>query len=440
MKAFKFILLYFFTLTPTVTLLAQSMSLAEAISIALKQNLDIETARFDTETARINNNYGMAGFYPTVNAQAGYTYSTQDITQQLAGIPEPNEISGASAENYTASVTAEYILFNGLGRIHNLRKLQYQEALSETQLRFTIENTLLQTVSRFYEVARLSEQLDIAHESVKLSLDRYQRAGAAQELGSRSRLELLNARVDLNTDSVNLMNARLNYEKTLRYLNQILNFPIDTAFSVDTAISWTRDIDYDLLRQNSTTDNAPLIQARLSQEITRSDIGIARSALIPSISANGGYNYTDQQNDGGFLLLNRNSGWQVGLTARWTLFDSRRNITRIETARISLEKSKTELEKTKVQLDVDLDNAYLDWQNNKEILLIEQRNLEAVRLNFERSQQSYSLGQINASQLREAQVNYITAKARINNLKYTVKIAEIELYRISGNLLQQLRL
>jgi len=431
-------LILLFSLTGTVS--AQSLSLQDAVSIALKQNLDIELARFDKAIAEKNNNPGMAGWYPSVNAQGSYTFSTQDITQQLANTPEPNEIDNAQAENYAASVTAEYVLFNGLGRIYNHRKLRFQEKLSETQLRFTIENTLLQTISRFYEVARQSEQVKVALEAVELSLDRYQRARAAHELGSQSRLSFLNARVDLNTDSINYMNTKLAYETSLRNLNQTLNFPVDSIFSVDTTVRLSQQIDYNSLKLIAQNNSAAVIQAWMGREISQTDVKIANSSFFPTISANGGYNYSDQQNDGGFLLLNRNSGWQVGLTARWTLFDSRRNITKAETAKIALDKSKTEVEKTNVQLEVDLANAYLNWENNKKILAMEIRNLEAVSLNFERSEEAYKLGQINASQLREAQVNYISSLARINNLKYSVKISEVELYRVSGSLLQELQL
>ncbi len=59
-----------------------------------------------------------------------------------------------------------------------------------------------------------------------------------------------------------------------------------------------------------------------------------------------------------------------------------------------------------------------------------------AKLNFDRSQQAYELGQINSSQLREAQLNYIRAKQIIIDLRFILKAVEIDLRRIAGELIR----
>ncbi len=418
------------------------LKLNEAVKIALEQNLNIKIAEQDFYIAEKNNNWGNAGFLPNISANGSYTYSQTDVQQQLAvgsdtGGPAPiREFNDAVAENYQAGVSASYVLFDGLGRLNNLKRLQLQEDLSETQLRFTVENVLLSLFSAYYEVARQSEQMQIARESVDLSFKRYQRAATALELGAQGRLESLSALVDLRRDSINYLNALNAYQRSNRELNRVLNFPADTSFSIDTLVQFRDDLVYGQLQTQAMANNAALIQSRIARDINKKNLNIAWSGRMPQVAANAGYNFSRQENEGGFLRFTENTGWQYGLSAQWNIFSSYRSQTQVEVARIAIFQSELAIEKARQDLKVDLANAWIDFQHSDRILKIEQRNLEVALLNFERSKEAYALGSINNVQFREAQLNYISAKAALNDLKYRRKLSEIELQRVAGVLLQ----
>ncbi len=410
------------------------LPLDSAVALALQKNLNIQVQRKNLEASDENYNPGVAGFYPVLSAGGTYSYSQGDFTQQLQNETQERTINGAVSEGYNADVTLSYTLFDGLGNVHNYRKLALQRDLTATQLRFTIENTLLQVYAAYFETARLKQQLTVAAEAVALSLDRYARAEISMELGVNTRLQNLSARVDLNTDSLNLMNAQADYNKSVRNLNQALNLPIDGNIEVDTVVTLSKTIDYAALRQSALRNNAALVQAQFSREIVQKNVRIAYSAFSPQVTAQGGYQYTRQENEGSFLQFTQNTGWQGSVSARWTIFNGNRTKTNIEIAKINLEKSELELAQSKQQLEVDLANAYIDYQNSKRTLSLENRNLEVSQLNFTRTQEAYKLGQVNNTQLREAQINYISAKARYNNLRYNLKLTEVELLRVAGEL------
>lgn len=420
-----------------------SLSLENAVQIALEKNLDIRVAQKGAEIADKQENWGQAGFLPNVSANASYTYSQTDVQQQLAvggdttgGAPPIREFNDAVSENYNAGITASYVLFDGLGRINNLQKLQLQKEQSELQLRFTIENTLLQVFSAYYNLARQEEQMGIAQESINISSRRYKRAQTAQELGSQTKLEALNALVDLRRDSVNFWNVFNSYSKSRRELNRLLNFPIDTLFRVDSLTEFRSDLEFGQLYTEAMQNNAALVQAQISRDINRKNLNIAWSDRLPEIAAQGGYNFSRQENEGGFLLFTENTGWQYGLNAQWNLFSSYRSQTAVEVARIAIYQSDLSLEQARQQVQVDLSNAWLDHQNALRILAVEQRNLEVAELAFQRSKEAYALGSITNLQLRESQINYIAAKASVNDLSYQLKLAEIELQRVAGVLVR----
>ncbi len=420
-----------------------SLSLSDAVKIALEENLDIRIAQKGAEIADKQENWGQAGFLPNVNANAAYTYSQTDVLQQVAvgsdtlgGPPPIREFNDAVSENYSAGITASYLLFDGLGRINNLRKLELQKEQSELQLRFTIENTLLQVFAAYYDLARQSEQLSIAQEAIRLSGRRYQRALTAEELGAQSKLEALSALVDLRRDSVNYWNIRNSFIKGQRELNRLLNFSADTSYSVDTIIEFRQDLEFGALYSEALQNNAALVQAQISRDINRKNLNIAWSDRLPEIAASGGYNFSRQENEGGFLLFTENTGWNYGLNAQWNLFSSYRSQTAVEVARIAIFQSDLSLEQARQQVKVDISNAWLDRENAVKILGVELRNLEVAKLNYQRSQEAYALGNITNLQLREAQLNYINARAAVNDLRYRVKLSEIELQRVAGVLLQ----
>ena len=63
-------------------------------------------------------------------------------------------------------------------------------------------------------------------------------------------------------------------------------------------------------------------------------------------------------------------------------------------------------------------------------------NLETANLNYRRSQELFQLGQITNAELRNAQLNISRIEERILTLRIQAKISEVELYQLSGKLIE----
>lgn len=426
----------------TGSLTAQKkLAYADALARALEENLDIQIAEADERIAETNANLGNAGFLPNVEARGSFDRSVVDQTQEIAtdGSNQPagpQEFPDAQSTNYNASLTANYVLFDGLGRLNNWQRLQLQEELSTIQTQFTIENVLLEVSSRFFAAAQAQRLLTINRQSVKLSLERYERAQVAGDLGTTSNLQELDALVDLREDSVRLLNSRVDFFNKRRELNQLLNFPVDTAYPLDTTLTFNRSLQFGALREEALQNNRALVQAQLNKELAEKQINIAWSERLPQISASGGYTYTRQENEGGFLRFTETEGWQYGLSAQWNIFNSYRTQTEIEAARIRVFQNDLSLEQTRLELLGDLSESWLDYENQFRIYRLQARNLKVARQRFKRAQEAYRLGQINSLELRDAQLSYIRAEAELSQLAYNSKLAEIELQRVVGRLIE----
>ncbi|MBT8297730.1 MAG: TolC family protein, partial [Maribacter sp.] len=190
------------------------LSKDDAIAQALEHNFGIKVARNQVAIADNNKSILNSGYLPSLTANAGATYNRDDSTIEFPGQflengdPRPDlEINNAEAQRYNSGLTLNYMLFDGMGRYYNYKSLKEQYQLSELQARETIENTMLQLFTIYFEVARLTENVNVFKEALKISNDRITRAEYAFEYGQNTKLDILNAQVDVTNDSINLLNA-----------------------------------------------------------------------------------------------------------------------------------------------------------------------------------------------------------------------------------------
>ena len=110
-------------------------------------------------------------------------------------------------------MSLNYTLFDGLGRRYNYKSLKEQYQLSELQARETIENTVIQLFSVYYTVAQLTENLEALRETLEVSKDRLVRAQYQFDYGQNTKLGVLNAEVDINNDSINIISSYQQFKK-----------------------------------------------------------------------------------------------------------------------------------------------------------------------------------------------------------------------------------
>lgn len=410
------------------------LTLEDAIAVALEQNYSITIARNDAFIAEKNAHPGAAGLLPNLGANAGVSYSAQNTKQVFAGGIPPNETKWAESTSYNAGVEMTYTLFDGLGNVYTFKKLNSLASLGEVQTRLLIENTLLQVISKYMSVAQLSENYRILLESTDVSADRFNRQKEKSAYGG-PKLDELNAEVDLNTDSVSLITAYNNLENAKRDLNVLLGRKADTEFEIDLNVSFDRDLMLDDLTSKALANNASLVLATQQLQASKYDVKLANAQLYPILSGNASYGFNKQENEVGILLENQTDGFSGGLSLRWNLFSGKTRLVQIQNAKIQLESDEASFEQALLQVERDVMNAFATYQTNLYTLAMDQRNLEVAKLNFTRTEDSYKLGQVTNTQFREAQLNLLIAEQRINQSMFNAKLAEIELYRLSGLLL-----
>lgn len=434
-KKVIYLVLTAFTLIVSQGTSQELLSKQEAINKVLENNFAIKVASNEVLIAENNAAFLNSGYLPSLTGIAGADYSIQDqeATFQDGTV---NEIDGAETTRYNASINLNYTLFDGLGRHYNYKSLKEQYNLSELEARETIETTILQLFSVYYEVARLTENVVVLEETLENTKERMTRAEYQFEYGQNTRLEVLNAQVDITTDSVNLMNARQQLFNTKRDLTVVLNESLDQLYQVDTVVNFTNELRLEEFLKEAEANNIRLLQAEQSIKITDYQYKAGKGLFLPSMGLTGSYGWNEGQFPAtNFLATNTTYGLSAGVSLTWNLFDGGSAITSIKNARIMLSNEQLLQDQIKTEVRRDIANAKGNYENRLAIYRMQQENVVVADQNFERSNERYKLGQISSLELRQAQLNQLNARTTKNLAKYEAKLAELELLQLTGQLL-----
>ncbi|TNJ43693.1 TolC family protein [Tamlana fucoidanivorans] len=432
-KNFKYSLMFLIGLLQ-ISIGAQEVITPEkAVKIALENNYGIKLAYTDVHIAENNADILNSGYLPTVTGNAGASFTVNDVDGETAQGP----ISRGDVESsrYNASVDLNYVLFDGLGRSYNYKQLKETKQLTELQARATIENTILQLFTVYYNVAEMTENIGAIEQSFAISKDRLLRAKYQFDYGQSTKLDVLNAEVDVNNDSITVMNSKQQLRNFKRDLNLVLGNTLNNEFDIDSEIAFNTLYDKEELIQKALSGNVSIMLANKGIAMTELGVKNQRSAYLPTIGLIGSYGWNQNNNPASFTTEISTVGLTGGLNLRWNLFDGGNTITRVNNAKLNLEAQQIEKERILVTLERDFNNAWENYLNRLEIFKLQEDNIKTAQNNFNRTEEKFKLGQVNSIQFRLAQVNLLNAEVNRNRAKYAAKIAELEMLQISGDLL-----
>lgn len=407
----------------------------EAFQIALENNYGVKIANNNIEIAKNNSSIYNSRYLPTLstNAGANYNNSNQEIERQDETV---TNVNGAVTKTYNASVNLNYTIFDGLGRKYNYKQLKETYNLSELQARETIENMSLQLFSMYFEIARLSENTKNLKEALEISKRRLERANYQYEYGQSTKLELLNAEVDVNNDSINLINAKQQFSNSKRNLNIVLGVQKDVNYDVETDVDFITLMSYNELLTKAKVNNVIIQQNEKNITISEFNIKANKAGYLPTAGLSSSYGWNKSKNPAtSFLASSNSTGLNAGINLSWDLFDGGNTKTRVTNAKIALENQEILKEQQIETIENTLKNTYESYQNALFILQAQEQNVITNQNNFDRTQERYKLGQVTSIEFRQAQINLLNTQTALNNAKYDAKLIELQLLQLSGQLL-----
>jgi outer membrane protein TolC len=418
----------------------QPYSLKSCIEIGLEQNYDIRMVRNEEQISKNNATIANAGYLPTLDLSAGYSGSLNDTETTTRETGEKNKTTGVFDQTFNAGINLNWTLFDGFRIQANYQRLKELEKQGETMTRIAIEDFIAELSSEYYNYIRQQIRLKNFLYAMSLSKERLRIVEERYLVGSFSRLDLQQARVDFNADRAQHMKQQESVETSRIRLNELMaNSDMDLPIHVsDSIIELNTLLSYEQLWQSTLENNTSLLNSEHSKVLADLELKTVKSRNYPYLKLNGGYSFTMNRYDISTTSRRNNQGVNVGVTVGISLFDGNRR-RESRNARIAIENARLQQEELTQALQADLNTLWQAYQNNLRILKLEKENLTAAIENHEIASERYMLGDLSGIEMREAQKSLLDAEERILTAEYDTKICEISLLQLSGGITEYLK-
>lgn len=413
---------------------AQELLLLEdAVKIALENNYDIKLAKNELKIDELNNTAGNAGMLPTINALVTDNNSITNTKQTQADGSE-RTLDGARNMNLTYGVGLDWTVFDGLRMFARKEQLNILQKQGEAELKLAILTKISEVYLNYFDLVQQQQQLAAIDTAIVISQERVTTAQNRFSIGKASKLEVLNAQVDLNTDkSLQLKQLETLKNAKIR-LNEILARDVQTEFVVANEISVDEQLKYDELKSAAENQNPQLQAQMLTKNSAEQQLKQVKAGRYPTIRITSGYNFTRSEASLGFITQSSNRGFAYGFNASMPIFNGNLQNRNERIAKVQLENANVTLEQQKRSLESQLNAAFASYTTNLELTKVEAQNLKIAEQNLDITLAKFKIGTITPIEFRTAQQNFLDAKVRYSNALYLTKIHEITLKELAGSL------
>ena len=438
MKLHHLLLLNLIFLTCTTALGQQEkFELGEFISKGLENNYSLQISRNSQEILENNVTLGNAGFLPVLDLSTRHSGNLTNTRQAFAdGATET--ASGILNTTTNAGLDLRWNIFSGFRVRTTYSRLEELRSQGELSTRLTLERFIAQTASEYYNLIQQNRQLNNLEYSVALSREMYRIDQERYEIGSGSRLQMLQSRVFLNADSSRLARQHEVLRASQIRLNELIG---EDDFHVligatDTMIIVDKELAYEELHASTLEHNTNLLISSGNQLISELDKKIIESRTYPFVNINTGYGYTFNTFNTGTIQNRHSLGMNYGVTVGINLFDGFNRRRELANASIEIENRELSYQQILQEINADLVTIFRAYESNLRLLEMEYENLETARENMEIAFERYRLGALSGIELREIQVSLLEAEERLLSIQYQTKLAEISLLQISGRIME----
>ena len=425
-------------LNPFIVFSQQSFDLKQCIKTGLEQNYQIRISKNEQKIADNNMTIGNAGFLPTVSLNSTYSQRLNNVEQIPAdgsAIVKNNNVNNSA---FDAGVNLNWTVFDGFRVQTNYSKLKQLQQIGELNMLLNVENFIAGISSEYFNYVHQNIQLNNLKSAVRLSKERLRIVEARYNIGSMSRLDLQQAKVDFNADSSKLIRQREVVFSTRVKLNQLMALKnVEQQISVtDTAIVFNALLSKDQLWKKTLQSNIYILLSEKEKMLKTIDLKQAKSRNYPYLKLNAGYGYVQNRYEYNAYRQQNQLGSNLGLTLGFTLFDGFNRSREQTNARIEIENKQLANEELLLSIESDFSNIWMAYENNMQLTTLERENLSNAVENYEIAIERYKLGDLSGIELREAQNSLLEAEERLVQAQYNTKLCEISLLQISGSAMQ----
>lgn len=439
-RSWLFTVMIGMAIAPAQELFAQKiLTVEEAIATVLKNNYDIELLRNDSASYALDKSYAKAALMPRINSTTGLVFNNNDQLQKFTDGTK-RQRNGIRSNNLAGSVQLNWTIFNGLKMVTTRVKLNEFVKLGDLAIKNQMITSVASLLVNYYNIVHQKQQLKAVEEQMSINEERVKLSEKKLSVGLGAKPELLQAKVDLNAQRAARLKQQTLIDQLKEQLNLIMNIPSTVGYEVyDSIVINNRILLQDLISGLENTSPSLLITKK-NIDISQLILKERKADLYPIVALNSNYNYSKTDNQAVVNpftpLYSRNNGFNYGLGITIPILNGLNAKRLIQQSQLDIAFLKLSYQSQQASLNTAITKAYKEYTMQQQALLLEEDNILLAKENVFISLERYRLGVSTYLELRETQKSLADAYTRLLAARYNTKLAEIELMRLNGNLMQ----
>ena len=415
----------------------QSLSVSDAVQMALANNYDVRIAHLQNDIQSKNNTWSEAGAFPTVDFVVAQNNTIQDNRNNpftfLPGLVLSQSIS--------PSVNVNWNIFSGFAVRMSKVRLEQLQAQSANNATAVMETTIQDVLKAYYTAQLHAARRDLLREVYGISKDRVAYYALKQEYSGSGSLELMQFQNQMLTDSSNFILQELSYKNSVRNLLLLMNDTVSKPENIlltDVMDIGQVVIDPENAIESMLSSNKNLKNQYINMELQQTNTALQRSFLYPTLSMQLGANPSwSKLQDIGDNMLNAQTANLVyygNLSLRFSVFNNWKNKRAVEVSRIQEEIAEISAKSMETALTNTLMNLLELYEVRTTLVSISQQNLTYAKKSFELAEDRFAGGSINSIDLASIQSNYRNTLIQHYENIYNRMETYLEIYRMTGQI------
>jgi outer membrane protein TolC len=415
--------------------MADQLDLKECLEIALDVSPAVGISRENLRSARTAVLQGYGNFLPNASASlwAGHAFQGPSPGVFVDAQGRPIQQAGFNYEFYSFSINSNLTLWDWGESYKRLGQAKSSATASGHDLEYQKDVIRALVIREYYDLVKQRKLRAVQEEAVEASRRNLEQVEAFYNIGSRTKADLLQARVNLANDELALLNAQNAEALAETRLKSRLNRPLESALQVDESVEFDiRETNLNAEVQYMYEHRSDLLASRRRVEAAKAGLTAWRSSRYPSVVGTFNYGWNDRQfaDDANFFKQDYN--WSFGVSLQYNIFDRFQTKSSIESARAEERVAEYTLQQAKLDAVLDVKQIVLNIDQARERIALAGQTVEHAQENLRLAEERYRVGAGTILETIEASASLTQAQASLIEAQVDYAINRADLQRATG--------
>ena len=407
-------------------------TLTECIDYALQNNITLQQAKLQKQSATEERKQAKAALLPSLSASTNQSFGYRPwLENGVATVTNGTVNSKVNKTYYNGSygINAQWTVWNGNQNRNQVKLGEVSEQQAELQTETTANNIQERIAQLYVQILYMNEAVEVNKQSLETSKRNEQRGKEMVEVGKMAKADLAQLTAQRAADEYTIVEAESNIANYKLQLKQLLELTGDEAFDIEMLTAGDEQALAEIPALSTVYETAlggrPEIKnAQLGLKQSDIQMNIAKAGAMPTISINGGVGTStaSMSSQNWDKQIKTNFDASVGASVSVPLFDNRKTKTAVNKARIQREQAQLELLDQQKQLYATIEGYWLDAETNQQKFKTALTTVESEQASYDLLEEQFRLGLKNIVELMTGKDRLLSSQQNKLQAKYTTII------------------